>query len=34
MADKAPMVIKKGKREEGEELKNKLTPVGCVITLK
>ena len=34
IVDKAPIVFKKGKKEEGEAIQKDLTAAGCVVTLK
>lgn len=34
IVDKAPIIMKKGKKEEGEKLKEELAKSGCVVTLK
>ena len=34
IVDKAPIVMKKGKKEEGEKLQEDLSKQGCVVTLK
>ena len=34
LVDKAPTIMKKGKKDEGEKLAEELAKSGCVVTLK
>jgi ribosomal protein L7/L12 len=34
MVDRVPVVMKKGKKEDGEKLQADLAKSGCVVTLK